>query len=189
MTKKSTAPAVDQSHEVERFANRKAALDWLKANNYKISTGKFYTDCKAGFPIIHKDGSISRWQVLTYAQQIDISTKAEILTNRDESRLQEQRKAKAEAEIAEMKAERMRRDEDRYWLHAEDAWAQIAALVATLRDTIRHHLFTSQREIVHIVSGDQDRSNELVEYADGLIDKAFNEVAGAEIDVVFEKEA
>jgi hypothetical protein len=176
------------SADGERFTTRKEALDWLKANHYKISQGKFYQDCSAGFPMVHKDGSVSRYQVLMYAQQIDLSTKAEDLTTRDEARRQEQRKIKAEAEIAEMKAEKMRREEDRYWLHAEEAWAQLAALVATLRDTIRHHLFTSQRELVHIVSGDQDRSNELAEYADGLIDKAFNEVAGAEIDVVFEKE-
>ena len=187
MTKKKQE-ADGQSFDGERFSSRKEALDWLKANHYKISTGKFYQDCNAGFPMVHKDGTVSRYQVLMYAQQIDLSTKAEDLTRRDTDRLHEQRKTKAEAEMAEMKAEKMRREEDRYWLHAEEAWAQLAALVASLRDTIRHHLFTSQRELIHVAGGDQDRSQELFEYSESLIDKAFNEVAGGEIDVVFEKE-
>lgn len=187
MTKKKIDPA-QSSSETDRFSSRKEALDWLHAQNYKVSTGKFYQDCGAGFPMISRDGTVSRYQVLMYAQQIDLSTKTEDLTNRDSLRLHESKKTKAEAEIAELKAMRLRREEDRHWLHAEDAWAQIAALIGTLRDAIRHHLFTSQRELAHIVSGDQNRSQELAEYADSLIDKAFNEVAGTEINVVFEKE-
>lgn len=187
MTRKKMNPA-ESSTETDRFASRKEALDYLQAQKYKVSTGKFYQDCASGFPLVHRDGSVSRYQVLMYAQQIDLSTKAEAITNRDADRLHESKKTKAEAEIAELKAARMRREEDKYWLHAEDAWAQIAALVGALRDTIRHHLFTSQRELVQVVGGDQNRSNELIEYTDGLIDKAFNETAGAEIDMVFEKE-
>lgn len=188
MAKKKQEAEGQSSCDGERFTTRKEAFDWLKANNYKISTGKFYQDCSAGFPLVHKDGTVSRYQVLMYAQQIDLSTKAEDMTRRDADRLHEQRKTKAEAEMAEMKAEKMRREEDRYWLHAEEAWAQIAALVATLRDTIRHHLFTAQREFIHVAGGDQSRSHEVFEFAEGIIDKAFNEVAGGEIDITFEKE-
>ncbi|GEM_PF-1216175 len=174
--------------ENDRFSSRKEALNWLHSQNYKVSTGKFYQDCGAGFPMIHRDGTVSRYQILMYAQQIDLSTKTEDLASRDNLRLHESKKTKAEAEIAELKAMRLRREEDRHWLHAEDAWAQIAALIGALRDAIRHHLFTSQRELTHVVGGDQNRSQELVEHADSLIDKAFNEIASTKIDVVFEKE-
>ena len=137
---------------------------------------------------MHRDGTVSRYQVLMYAQQIDLSTKTENLTSRDSDRIHESKKTKAEAEIAELKAERMRREEDKYWLDAESAWSQIAALIGALRDAIRHHIFTAQRELTLVAGGDQNRSQELFEYTEGLVDKAFNEVAGEEIDVVFEKE-
>ena len=70
---------------LERFVNRKQALDWLKAQGYKVSQGKFYQDCAAGFPAVRKDGTVSRYQVMQYGQQLDIETRAaSIFTPEDE---------------------------------------------------------------------------------------------------------
>lgn len=169
----------------ERFVNRKQALNWLNAQGYKISQGKFYQDCAAGFPELHRDGTVSRYQVMQYGQQLDVSARS---TVPDASRENEARKAAAEADMAEMKAERMRRDEDVLWLHADQAWASVAALVGTLRDCLRHHFHTAQNELVHVAGGDMGRNHEVFEFCDDIVNKAFNEVAGASIDVTFEKE-
>ncbi len=171
----------------ERFVNRKQALNWLQAQGYRVSQGKFYGDCKAGFPGLHRDGSLSKYQVLQYGQQLDLEARGTVGERIDSSE-HEARKLKAEAEIAEMKAERMRRDEDRLWLHADEAWAQVAALVGTLRDAIRHHLYAGQREIVQAAGGGQDRSQEAYECVDRLVSAAYNEVAGEAIDVKFARE-
>lgn len=171
----------------ERFVNRKQAHNWLQAQGYKVSQGKFYQDCKAGFPALHKDGTLSRYQVMQYGQQLDVTTRADAGGDGPQ-REDEARKIRAEADIAEMKAEKMRREEDKLWLHADEAWAQVAALVGTLRDAIRHHLYGGQRDLVHVAGGEQDRSQELFEAADQLVARAFNEVAGAEIKIEFERE-
>ena len=174
------------STETERFSSRKAALDWLKSRGHKVSQGKFYKDCKAGFPFVQKDGSVSKYQVMVYAEKLDGQT-APDLTALDAQEF-DRRKAAADAEMAEIKAARMRREQDKDWLHADTAWAAVAALVGNLRDAVRHHLYQGRREAVEICGGDQDRAAELFEFIDGTIDGAFNEVAGKEIDITFEEE-
>ena len=163
----------------ERFANRKQALNWLNAQGYKISQGKFYQDCAAGFPPMHTDGSLSRFQVMHYGQQLDLATRsAATQQDGDTSR----RKEAAEAEIAEMKAERMRREEDKEWLHADQAWSVVAALVGSLRETLRHHLHSEAAALVHVAGGGQDRVHEVFEFLEEVVGKAFNEVAGKGVD-------
>jgi len=175
------------SGTAERFKNRKEALIWLKDSGYKISQGKFYQDCAAGYPVVHKDGTVSKFQVLEYGQRLD-SVKKENEAAMIAAREYSERKEKADAEIAEMKAEKMRREENKHWLYAGDAWAQVAALIGTLKDAIRHELFAGQRELVEMAGGDQDRSQEIFEHADQLVARAFNKVAGDSITITFEKE-
>lgn len=165
--------------EGERFKNRKQALNWLQAQGYKISQGKFYQDCEAGFPATHRDGSVSRYQVLQYAQQRDVerrSTPEDSYADRDKD---DARKAKAEADIKEMQAERERRQMDRDWIHRDEAWAQLAALVGTLRDTIRHQLHVGQAQIIHLAGGEPTRGPEVYEGMEEILARAFNEVLAA----------
>ncbi len=172
-------------HTEERFSNRKKALDWLQEQGHKISTGKFYKNCKEGFPAVAVDGSLSRYQVLTYG----LSLNKEVLVDPEKLSTREfdQRKAKADAEMAEMKAKKMHREEDKLWLHADDAWSLVAGLTGKLRDSIRHQLYSTQREVVQTAGGEQDRAQEVFEFIDQLIDKAFNEVAGESINITFER--
>lgn len=168
----------------EVFKSRKAALTWLKGEGYKISQGKFYQDCGDGFPQVNKDGTVSKYQTLLYGQKLKGEKKAaEPLSARED----ELRKTKADADMAEMKAERMRREHDSMWLYSDDAYGQMAAIIGKLRDTIRHHLYTGQSELVYVAAGDQQRSQEVFESADAIIDAAFNEVAGDEVVIVFER--
>lgn len=172
---------------VERFATRKAALEWLRANGYKVSQGKFYQDCGTGYPFVNKDGSVSKFQVLEYGQRLDLEARsaAAVATATREF---DDRKSKADAIAAEIKAQRMQREEDARWLHAVDAWAQVAALLGTLRDNLRHQVTLKRREIVHAAGGDQERCDEVAAFVIGLIDDGFNETAGETIDVTFERE-
>lgn len=170
----------------ERFKSRKKALEWLRSQGHKVATGKFYQDCNAGFPVVGADKSVSKYQVLTYG--LALNKKVQPDMDALDSREYNLRKAKAEAKIAEIKAARMERESDRLWLHADDAWSLLAGLLGNLRDCVRHHLYTGQREVVFTAVGDQDRSQEVFEFMDSLIDKAFNETAGGSVNIRFEKD-
>lgn len=51
----------------ECFRNRFEALQWMQSRG-KISTGKFYQDCKAGLVTIYPDKSVSKFSVAMYAE-------------------------------------------------------------------------------------------------------------------------
>lgn len=176
-----------------RFASRKKALDWLWSKGHKVSMGKFYQDCKAGFPHVAMDGSVLERQIMSYAGLLGPFSSGASGGGRaalhDPAAIEDDaRKARAEADMAEMKAERMRREEDRYWLHADDAWAVTAALVGSLRGAIRHHLHVRQRDIVLSCGGDQDRSAEVYELLEEIVSSACNDVASSGLDNAFAKE-
>lgn len=176
--------------EGERFKNRVQALNWLQAQGYKISQGKFYTDCKAGFPAIHKDGTVSRYQVLQYGQQLDIERRAIAPVDAAASReADENRKVKADADKAEMQAEDMRREQDKKWLHQDQAWETLAAILGSLRDALRHQFHAGQMHLIHLAGGDSARGPEVYEGCEELIARGFNEVLHAgNIEGVFEAE-
>jgi len=173
--------------EGERFKNRKQAHNWLAAQGYKVSNGKFYNDCEAGFPAIHKDGSVSRYQVMQYAQQQDVERRGSVFQPGGGD--DDARKLKAQADQEEMKAERMRREQDEQWLHADAAWSALAALLGVLKDSLLHHFHASQGELVHLAGGDPSRGPEIYEACDEIAARAFNEVAASgNIDGIFSKE-
>jgi protein-tyrosine phosphatase len=166
----------------ERFINRKQALNWLNAQGYKISQGKFYQDCGAGFPMIQRDGTVSRYQVMQYGQQLDVSSRSMPLIDLSGEREElEIRKLRAEVMEKELKARR----EDHRWLHKEDAWAAVAALLSTLQDNIRHHLHEGQGVLVHLAGGDPVRESEVFEATVELVGRAFDELAGARLEGLF----
>jgi len=176
--------------EGERFKNRKQALNWLQAQGYKVSTGKFYQDCDAGFPNIHKDGSLSRYQTMQYGQQLDIERRGAGPVDPGNGReADEARKIKADADKSEMQAEDMRREQDKKWLHQESAWEALAALVGVLRDSLRHQFHVGQTHIIHLAGGDPVRAPEVYEACEELIGRAYNEVlASGRIEGIFELE-
>lgn len=162
----------------ERFAHRKAAAEWLQANGYKVSRAKFYEDCKTGFPAVAKDGSLSRYQVLQYGTRInsggpDAAAALEAMDAAEFVR----RKAKADAEKAEMQVDAMRRALDAEWLPAADAWAELAGMVIALRDELRREFYAVQGELILLAGGDTRRQYETYEFCEGAITRAFNAIA------------
>ena len=178
MTEKTTPPN-------EFFTNRAEAHDWLVDNEFKVSRGKFYDDCKKGFPAINADKTISKYQVAVYGQGLK-KDQAPDLSALQKSGY-DHRKAKADAKIAEMKAMQMEREEDDLWLHADVAWSVIAALLGQIREAIRHQQHTACPEMVVAVGGAVARAPELFELLEGCVDKAFNEVAGEKLEVDWEE--
>ena len=168
----------------ETFANRQEAYDWLIAQGYAVSVGKFYQDIKRkGFPALNPDKSVSKYQVAVYGKGLESKQQPDLtaLSKTEDTH----RKERAEADIAEMKAERMRREEDSYWLHADQAWSVVAALIGSLRDVVRRHLHDAQLEITKAAGGDISLAPEVFEAMDQVIGRAWNEVAGKEIDIAW----
>ena len=173
------------TENTEYFANRKEAHTWLQENGYKISIGKFYQDCKStGFPFVNKDGSVSKYQVMEYGRTLEGEQTPDLSALERSEYLH--RREKAEMKMAEMKAERMRREEDKLWLHADEAWSALAAVVGSLRDTIRRSTHAAAVEIVQVAGGDVGRAPEVFEHIEQVINAAFNEVAKKPIDVQWE---
>lgn len=168
--------------EGERFAHRKQAHNWLQAQGYKIGKTKFYEDCAAGFPALHKDGTLSRYQVMQYGQQQDVSTRS--MPQFDQSARREDleiRKLDADVILAEAKA----RKEDARWMLKEDAWAAMAAILTTLQDNIRHHLHEGQGLLVLHAGCAPERGPEMYEAALEMTGKAFGELAGSRLTGMF----
>jgi hypothetical protein len=171
----------------ERFASRKKALVWLNENGMKVSQGKFYQDCAGGYPTVYDDKTVSKFEVMEYGQKLQNNDPESMgeEEKRKHEREDERRKAKAEADMAEMKAEKMRREQDSEWLHASTAWAAVAGVTGALRDSLRYHFHASQEKIVHVAGGDANRTYEVYEFCEDIVNKAFNDVAGSSVDVQF----
>ncbi|NTV50948.1 MAG: hypothetical protein HGA20_15070 [Geobacteraceae bacterium] len=152
----------------------------------QISAGKFSKDCGAGYPSVHSDKSLSKWQVMEYAEKtfgavretpvaIDMSAK----------------KARLEVEKLEQDVEKGKlanRKEDDKWLYKEEAWAQMAAIIGKLRDSLRHQFHVGTVAIITSSAGDPQRGPEVYETAEGLISRAFNEIVeSGRIEGVFSK--
>lgn len=178
----------------ERFKNRKEALTWLQKKG-QISTGKFYGDCERGYAdingrrftlTIHPDKSISKFQVAEYAEALFV-THAPPVSTVDYS----EKRARLEMEKLEQEVEKGKlanRKEDEKWLYKEDAWAQMAAIIGRLRDSLRHQFHVGTVAIIASAGGDPARGPEVYESAEALISRAFNEIVEAgRIDGTFEK--
>jgi len=164
----------------ERFASRKQALDWITAQGYKVSRGKFYGDCAAGFPAVHRDKTVSRFQVLQYAQQLDVERRASDPVEAFDTARNEARKIKADADKAEMQADAMRREMDRTWILRERAEEETCVWVSRLRDAVAYHIGKNLLAMIHSCGGQPGRLSELQVIVDDALAVAGNEIANAE---------
>lgn len=169
----------------DRFKNRKEALAWLQSKG-QISTGKFYQDCADGKITIYPDKTISKFQVAEYAER-HFGQYRQAPPSHDMA----DRKAKLEVEKLELDVEKARlanRKEDANWLRKEEAWEQMAGVIGTLRDSLRHQLHVGTAALIHVAGGDPARGPEVYETAEEMISRAFNEVVNSgRIEGVFEK--
>lgn len=170
----------------ERFKNRKAALTWLQSRG-QISAGKFYQDCDAGMVTINPDKTVSKYQVMQYAEKVFGFTRQTAPAIE-----QSQRKENLEIDLLQAKVDRQQlenRKEDDRWMTKEFAWSAVAGLVHKMRSALLHQFHVSQSHIVTLAGGDQARAPEVYEGCEEMLNRAFNEICAAgHIDVMFEGE-
>lgn len=173
----------------ETFPRQQDALVWLHEHfgcPYP-SAGKFSQDCKNGLCLVQPNKTYRSKDVKAYAERIKHDKRsATVAEGRAAEREElEIRKLKLEVEKRELENRR----EDDKWLAKEEAWAQLAALVGTLRDALRHQCHVGQAHLVHLAGGDPSRGPEVYEGLEEIIARAFNEVVTAgHIEGVFEVE-
>lgn len=170
------------------FKHRKEAWMWLKSQGYKVSQGKFYMDIEAtGFPVVSSDGSLSRYQVQVYGQNL-AAKKQRVSTPEELSRFDSQYRAdKAKAELLELELAEKRRESDAAWLRAADAWSVIAYEIGELKSAVRRKLYDELPALVDAVGGDRVRAPELYEALEGVVDEVWNDMAERGIDVEWEQ--
>jgi hypothetical protein len=156
---------------VDNFQHRQAAFNWLKENGHSISKGAFYGHFKDSRISLNSDGSVSRLDVKRYAQSLDRSTLATPGYVVQKEGL-EIRKLTLAVEKAEKEA---RKDDDR-WLYRDDAYAQMAALLGTLVDSIEHHFLVGINEIVDSVDGNLSLKEQGFMVCEEILGRARNEV-------------
>ncbi|TLM66023.1 MAG: hypothetical protein FDZ69_07520 [Deltaproteobacteria bacterium] len=170
------------------FKNRVEAHRYVAGLGIAVAERTFYLDVDRR-NMLQPDKSVLLCDVLAYLrekfdygsqhQRRDISAE-EKQREIDDLDLREKR-----AKVA--KLEREQRAEDGKWMLCEEAWAQQAALVGTLRDALRHHFHLGQSSLVHLAGADPARGPELYEGIEEIMARAFNEImASGRIDVVFE---
>jgi len=173
-------PESAPSPEGERFVDRKQALNWLTAQGYKVSRSKFYDDCRDGFPAVHRDKSVSRFQVMQYAQQLDIKRRSTNGASGCDTSEDEARKLKADADQSVMKADAMRREMDRKWILRESAEEETCVWVSRLRDAVAYQLDKALLAIIHGCGGKPERQSEVKAILDSAMASACNEIANAD---------
>lgn len=172
----------EHDNGADRFKNRKQAWDWLCAQGYKISRGKFYKDCDAGFPAVGKDGSVSKFAVLQYGQQVDVETRIDAGALMDSAKREHLELRKLELDVAER--ERKARTEDARWMLVEDGWSAVASVLGALREGLRHQLHEASPRLVFLADGDPDRAPEVFGECEQVMARAFNEL-GPELKGLF----
>lgn len=169
----------------EFFKNRKEAYQWLESESYPVGQSKFYQDCPGLVPM-NEDKTVSKFLVMQYGESLRRKTGGGEVSTSVEAAEADLRKKKADASVAEYKAQKLAREEDKLWLYADDAYAMLAGLVAAMRSAVRHQMYAHRRELVEIVKGDKDFADQLYQEVEGLIDDGFNEVAGQNLKGKFE---
>ena len=170
----------------EFFKNRKEAFLWLKEEGYPVGQSKFYEDCPGVVPM-NEDKTVSKFLVMQYGEALRRKTGGGDVSTSIEAAAADLRKKKANATLAEFQAQKLAREEDNLWLHADDAYAMLAGLVAAMRSAVRHQIYSHRRELVEIVRGNPDLADQLYQEVEGLLDDGFNEVAGKELKGKFKR--
>lgn len=171
----------------EYYKNRKEALVWLQQKG-KISQGAFYGYCEQGgytnkigqfYPlVVRPDKTISKFQVMQFAMDFFGTQKA--ISNEDERAADaDRRKRIAEAEMAERKNDREKRQFDENWLERPKAIKQMAAILGNSRSAVLRRMHKCYPEIIRRCGGDHTRGNEVYEYLRSVVTDGFNDICHA----------
>lgn len=179
----------------EYFANRREAWQWLHEQGLQMGESTFYRRIGTpGFPRLTPDKRLSRWECSEFLrlQQVEGNASPGGVYATDEL---VQRKLLADTEAAEytaglarQKLERLIKETDKTWMARREAYAMLAAIIGTLRDTVLHHLHHNQLAFCAAVCGEDARAPELYEALAAAVNTAFNEVASRPLQVELQGE-
>lgn len=170
--------------ESEFFATRKEAWKWLTAQGYKVSSGKFYGDIEAtGFPVVASDGSLSRYQVQVYGQNL-AAKKQRVSTPEELSRFDAQYRYEiAKAENEELKAADAKRALSADWMHRAEALSMIAKALADFKDLLPRLYYDRRLDLVDAAGGDHARASRLQEVLVEVLNQAWRDLCERGLDV------
>jgi hypothetical protein len=181
----------------DRFKNRKEALDWLQQRG-QISQGKFYQDCDRGYveydgrqiPLtVHADKTISKFQIMLYAEGIFGFTRQNIASVDLAEKKEKLSVEEQELKIDKLKREKHQseREQNREWKHRDESDEQLAGIIGMLLDASDHQFYKGAPELIQISGGNPARVDEVYATMQALFSNAINEVlAAGQIDGVFE---
>ena len=179
-----------EAETTEYFTTRREAWQWLHEQGLQMGESTFYRRIgQPGFPRLLPDKTLSKWECSEFLrlQTAEGNATPGGVYSTDEL---VQRKLVAETEAAEHaaglareKLAKLTKENDRAWMPRRDAYAMLAALIGTLRDTVLHHLHHNQLAFCAAVSGDDARAPELYEALAASVNTAFNEVADSPLSV------
>lgn len=169
--------------KAERFSSRREAHAWVVSQGVSVSSSKFYEDCAAGLIQVSPDKTVSKWQVSQYLIRLlqESAPTASNAVRQEEIDEYKLRKLKAEVKEIELRY----READREWMRTDDAWAAVAALLASFCDNLQYQFHQAQGVLVHLTGGDISRQAEGYEECLAVIGRARNDLAGATIEGIF----
>jgi len=169
----------------ERFKTRQEALVWINAQGYKVSRGKFFGDCKKGFPGVHKDKTVSRYQVMQYAQQLNAELRSSPTDHSEREAELKIRKLEAEVEALERKSHK----EDARWMEVVEHEIQMAGLAGLFEETLQQQITINLSRLIYQSGGDISRAAEFALELDNVIALAMTEAVREQIRLLaFEDE-
>lgn len=190
-----TEPAAPEAETIEYFSNRREAWQWLHEQGLQMGESTFYRRIGTpGFPRLMPDKRLSRWECSEFLrlQQVEGNASPGGVYATDEL---VQRKLLADTEAAEYtaglareKLAKLTKETDRTWMPRREAYAMLAALIGSLRDTVLHHLHHNQIAFCAAVCGEDARAPELYEALAAAVNTAFNEVASRPLQVELQGE-
>ncbi len=171
----------DATADAAPLPSKNAALEFLKANGWKISRGKLYKDADAGLLKVRPDGTVSESDALAYASRFLKKLKGGDADPALDGLYRE--KAQAELDKTRVQEEKLRfeleRERGRYIL-LEDVETQFAVKWAAIEASVRHLLITRAKDWIYAVGGQVEKYDMLITMAGAELDGVFNRLATIE---------
>lgn len=171
--------AITAFHQV--FKNRRAALEWLQGQGFKVSIGTFYTACKRGLCVVNEDGTVHEAFALHYALNYLKRTGA---PDGGQSPMQEE-KTQLEIENLELKNKKarfeMERETGKYVLK-KDSERRVLCFINYFDNMVTNMLRVRLPEWILLAHGDTRQAQNVVDHA---IDNWLDEMdALSDLDVI-----
>lgn len=175
----------------EAFANVMEALQFLKAQGYKVAKSKMYADAKKGLLKVLEDKSVLEADVLAYAVRAELEKTPGKASAVDDSIFAD--KANAELELLEVRKKKLTFEYEKQmglYLLKTDVHAEIAMKLGAIEAGFKHLVAVRLADWIEDARGDVKCCDELRETIYGEIDALLNEFCSFdELEIVIRPSA